>query len=77
MLKTLKDLFDALTGAPTADSPEAQANALKLACAVLLIEVTRADATMDTTKRHAMTRLGLGQRLHHDSVKPVNPVECA
>ena len=54
MLKTLKDLFDALTGAPTADAPQVQARALKLACAVLLIEVTRADASMDATERQAI-----------------------
>ena len=54
MLKTLKDLLDALTGASIAESPEAQANALKLACAVLLIEVTRADATMDATEHQAI-----------------------
>ena len=54
MLKTLKDLFDALTGAPTVDSPEVQARALKLACAVLLIEVTRSDATMDATEHQAI-----------------------
>ena len=54
MLKTLKDLYDALTGAPTASAPQAQARALKLACAVLLIEVTRADASMDATERQAV-----------------------
>lgn len=54
MLKTLKDLYDALTGAPTANAPQAQARALKLACAVLLIEVTRADASMDATERQAV-----------------------
>lgn len=54
MLKTFKDLFDALTGTPSAESPEAQAHALKLACAVLLIEVTRADATLDATERQAI-----------------------
>lgn len=51
MLKTLKDLFDALTGPPSMDSPEARAQALKLACAVLLIEVLRADTAVTATER--------------------------
>ena len=54
MLKTLKDLFDVLTGVPSDDSPEARAQALKLACAVLLIEVTRTDASMDVAEREVI-----------------------
>jgi uncharacterized tellurite resistance protein B-like protein len=54
MLKTLKDLFDAFAGEPAADSPEAQEHALKLACAVLLVEVMRADPTMDAAERETI-----------------------
>jgi uncharacterized tellurite resistance protein B-like protein len=54
MLKTLKDLFDAFTGQPAVDSPEAQAHALKLACAVLLVEVMRADPAMDVAERQTI-----------------------
>ncbi len=54
MLKTLKDLFDALLPpAPDAD-PEAADRALRLATAVMLVEVMRADATFHPQERKAV-----------------------
>ncbi|MEO8013797.1 MAG: TerB family tellurite resistance protein [Polaromonas sp.] len=50
MLKTLKDLFDTFAG-PAEESPQARDHALKLATAVLLVEVMRADP-----QRHAEER---------------------
>ena len=44
MLKTLNDLLEALKPARSTAPPEAQAHALQLATAVLLVEVMRADA---------------------------------
>ena len=57
MLRTLKDLFDSLT-APAQESPEAQVQALKLATAVLLVEVMRADpASRDAERQAVLTSL--------------------
>jgi uncharacterized tellurite resistance protein B-like protein len=50
MLRTLKDLFDSFT-APAEESPEVRDHALKLATAVLLVEVMRADPANDATER--------------------------
>ncbi len=57
MLKTLKHLLDALTGQPSVESPEAQALSLKLAYAVLLVEVMRADTTLDATERQVIQKM--------------------
>lgn len=54
MLNTLKDLWDALTGPVAEDSPQAQAHALQLATAVLLVEVMRSDATLQASEREAV-----------------------
>ena len=53
MLRTLKDLFDTFTG-PAGESPEAQGHALKLATAVLLVEVMRADPASHAEERQAV-----------------------
>ena len=54
MLKTIKDLFDSLLPlAPGAD-PQAEAHALQLAAAVMLVEVMRADAGLDPRARQAV-----------------------
>ncbi len=53
MLKTLKDLFDALT-APAEESPQAQSHGLKLATAVLLVEVMRADPATHADERRTV-----------------------
>lgn len=50
MLRTLKDLFDSFT-APAEESPEVRDHALKLATAVLLVEVMRADPANDAAER--------------------------
>ena len=53
MLRTLKDLFDTFAG-PAAESPQAQDHALKLATAVLLVEVMRADPQGGAGERQAV-----------------------
>ena len=53
MLKTLKNLFDSLT-APAEKTPQAQGHALKLATAVLLVEVMRADPASHADERLAV-----------------------
>ena len=53
MLQSFKDLFDAFTE-PAEESPEARARALRLATAVLLVEVMRADPTMNAAERKAV-----------------------
>lgn len=54
MLGTLKDLFAALRPAP-ADAPaDDAAHALRLAAAVMLVEVMRADATLHDAERDAV-----------------------
>lgn len=53
MLRTLKDLFDAFTG-PAGESPQARDHALKLATAVLLVEVMRADPASHAEERLAV-----------------------
>ena len=51
MLQTLKDLFDSLTAAPGSQSPAEREHALRLATAVLLVEVMRADPTIQPAER--------------------------
>ena len=61
MLKALKELFDTLTqpsGAPANGNRE---QALKLATAVLLVEVMRSDADMQPAERDAVMQ-GLGEK---------------
>ncbi|CDS54311.1 hypothetical protein [Polaromonas sp. CG9_12] len=53
MLRTLKDLFDAFTG-PAGESAQARDHALKLATAVLLVEVMRADPASHAEERQAV-----------------------
>ena len=53
MLRTLKDLFDTFT-APAGESPQARGHALKLATAVLLVEVMRADPASHAEERQAV-----------------------
>lgn len=53
MLRTLKDLFDSLA-APAAPSPAQEEHALQLACAVLLVEVMRADPEVRPAEREAV-----------------------
>jgi uncharacterized tellurite resistance protein B-like protein len=59
MLRTLKDLFDALRpGVQT--TPAEDAHTLQLAAAVLLVEVMRSDAEMNEAERRAVL-----DALHH------------
>lgn len=51
MLQTLKDLFDSLTAAPGAQSAAEQEHGLRLATAVLLIEVMHADPVIQPAER--------------------------
>lgn len=54
MLKTLKDLFDALLAPQGAAAAVAGEHTLQLAAAVLLVEVMRADAEMRPDERAAV-----------------------
>jgi uncharacterized tellurite resistance protein B-like protein len=65
MFKTLKDLFDSLMPPEGAADPASDEHALQLATAVMLVEVMRADASIDGAERqlvHAalVDRFGLG-----------------
>ncbi len=54
MLRTLKDLFAALTPPSPAASAQAAEHTLQLATAVMLIEVMRADTTIGDAERRAV-----------------------
>jgi uncharacterized tellurite resistance protein B-like protein len=54
MLQTLKDLFDSLGAAPGAQSAAEREHALRLATAVLLVEVMRADPVIQPAERAAV-----------------------
>ncbi|MBT2320923.1 TerB family tellurite resistance protein [Variovorax paradoxus] len=55
MLKTLKDLFDAIRPPEAADSAQSSQHLLQLATAVLLVEVMRADPELGAAERRAVT----------------------
>ncbi|WP_119355396.1 TerB family tellurite resistance protein [Azohydromonas sediminis] len=54
MLRTLKDLFDALLPPHGSTAPTDDEHALQLATAVLLVEVLRADARFGAAERRAV-----------------------
>ena len=54
MLNTLKDLFDSFTSGPDAYSAAQTGHSLQLATAVLLVEVMRADPSIQATERSAV-----------------------
>lgn len=54
MLKTLKDLFDALMPPAPDSDPRTEEQALQLATAVMLVEVMRADAQVRPAERQAV-----------------------
>lgn len=54
LLRTLKDLFEALAPAPAAASPAQAEHTLQLAAAVLLVEVMRADPLFEAAERRTV-----------------------
>ncbi len=54
MLRTLKDLFDAIRPPPVAQSEPAREHTLQLATAVLLIEIMRSDPDIGAAERSAV-----------------------
>ena len=54
MLNMLKDLFDTFTSGPNDYPPAEQAHSLQLATAVLLVEVMRADPSIEAAERSAV-----------------------
>jgi uncharacterized tellurite resistance protein B-like protein len=70
MLRTIKDLLNSLTEGPTSRSPEQQAHQLQLATAVLLVEVLRAEPTLDAAERTTLVRALRGKfTLREDEVE--------
>lgn len=71
MLNTLKDLFDSFTqGTPGTQSPAERDHAVQLAAAVLLVEVMRAEPSMDAAERSAViTALRERFALAHDELE--------
>jgi uncharacterized tellurite resistance protein B-like protein len=63
MLQTLKSLFSHLAGPTEAENAAEVAHQLQLSTAVLLVEVMRAEPTMDAAERKAIVQ-ALGQRFH-------------
>ncbi len=56
MFRTLKDLLNSLTEGPAALSPADQTHHVQLATAVLLVEVLRAEPTLDAAERTTLLR---------------------
>jgi uncharacterized tellurite resistance protein B-like protein len=54
MFSSLQELFDTFTAASPDDTPEGREHSLRLAAAVLLVEVVRADDRMDPAERKAV-----------------------
>lgn len=54
MLRTLRDLFDTLIAPPRGPAGTTDGHALQLATAVLLVEVSRADASRTPAERRAV-----------------------
>jgi len=54
MFKTLRDLYDSLLRASAGSDPKAAEHALRLAAAVMLVEVMRADGTFHPDERVAV-----------------------
>lgn len=69
MLKTLKDLFDSFAAPAAAQPPAAGDHAVRLAAAVLLVDVMRAEPTSTAAERRAIVT-ALHQRfsLTHDEL---------
>ena len=56
MLNTLRDLFESLRTPPAEADPKAVEHALQLATAVMLVEVMRADASLETVERELVRK---------------------
>lgn len=56
MLSALKELFDTFAS-PAGESPQQLEEALKLATAVLLVDVVRADAAADAAERNMLRKI--------------------
>jgi len=70
MLRTLKDLLNSLTEAAPALTPHEQQHQLQLATAVLLVEVLRAEPSLDATERATMVRALRDKfALHDDEIE--------
>lgn len=75
MFSTLQELFDKFTAAP-GETPAEREHALRLAAAVLLVEVMRADAELQPVERQAM-RAALGKRVGLDEAELARLIEQA
>jgi uncharacterized tellurite resistance protein B-like protein len=67
MLSSLQELFDKFTTAPREDTPAEREHALRMAAAVLLVEVMRSDTALDASEREAIgaalsKRFGLNEQ---------------
>ncbi|MEO8653506.1 MAG: TerB family tellurite resistance protein [Ramlibacter sp.] len=54
MFRAFQDFFDSITAVPPDQTPQGRAQALRLAAAVLLVEVMRADANVGPAERQAV-----------------------
>ncbi len=68
MFNTLPELFDKFAGGSPAEPPAEREHTLRLAAAVLLVEVTRADAALLPAEREAI-RAALGRRFALDEAE--------
>jgi hypothetical protein len=63
MLQSLKDLFNSLSAAPGSQSAAERDHALRLATAVLLVEVMRADPVIQPAERAAAKMRARGRAI--------------
>ena len=73
MFQSLRDVFSALKGEPFRGAPATGPDALRLACAVLLVEVMRADPQVTDAERDVVLaamrkRFPLGERELHELI---------
>ena len=54
MFSTLQELFEKFTGASPEDTPAGRENTVRLAAAVLLVEVMKADTVLHPEQRQAI-----------------------
>jgi len=73
MFQSLRDVFSALKGEPFRGAPAGGPDSLRLACAVLLVEVMRADPQVTDAERDVVMaamrkRFPLGERELHELI---------